>query len=43
MAFCEKILVPRVLCDEIFYIEDNEFAIPVGKSRSHRAVRSAAS
>ena len=31
MAFCEKILVPRVRCDESFYIEDIEFAIPVGE------------
>lgn len=31
MGFCEKIKVPRVICDEIFYIEDNEFDIPVGE------------
>ncbi len=33
MGFCEKIKVPRVLCDEIFYIEDDEFAIPIGEIR----------
>lgn len=33
MGFCEKIRVPRVLCDEIFYLEDDEFAIPVGEIR----------
>lgn len=33
MGFCEKIKVPRVICDEIFYIEDDEFDIPIGEIR----------
>ena len=33
MGFCEKIKVPRVIADEIFYIEDDEFDIPVGEIR----------
>ncbi len=33
MGFCEKIEVPRVICDEIFYIEDDEFNIPIGEIR----------
>ena len=33
MGFCEKIKVPRVICDEIFYIEDDEFNIPIGEIR----------
>ncbi len=33
MAFCDKILVPQVMCDEIFYIEDDEFDIPIGEIR----------
>ena len=33
MGFCEKIKVPRVICDEIFYIEDDEFNVPVGEIR----------
>ncbi len=28
---CEKVMVDRVICDEIFYIEDDEFAIPIGE------------
>ncbi|NLK08389.1 MAG: hypothetical protein GX316_06770 [Firmicutes bacterium] len=31
MVFCEKLLVPRVISDEIFYLEDDEFAIPIGE------------
>lgn len=30
---CEKVKVDRVICDEIFYVEDDEFAIPVGEIR----------
>jgi hypothetical protein len=33
MGFCEKIEVPRVICDEIFYIEDDELNIPIGEIR----------
>ena len=33
MGFCEKIKVPRVIADEIFYIEDDEFNIPIGEIR----------
>lgn len=33
MGFCEKIEVPRVICDEILYIEDDEFNIPIGEIR----------
>lgn len=33
MGFCEKIKVPRVISDEIFYIEDDEFNIPIGEIR----------
>lgn len=31
MALHEKTMVPHVLCDEIFSIEDEEFAVPIGK------------
>ena len=30
---CEKVKVDRVICDEIFYVEDDEFAIPIGEIR----------
>lgn len=28
---CEKVKVDRVICDEIFYLEDDEFDIPIGE------------
>ncbi len=30
---CEKVKVDRVICDEIFYVEDDEFDIPIGEIR----------
>lgn len=33
MSFCETLQMSRVISDEIFYIEDNEFAIPIGEVR----------
>jgi len=33
MSFCEKVRIPRVISDEIFYIEDDELGIPIGEIR----------
>lgn len=31
MGFCEKVKVDRVICDEIFYIQDLEEDVPIGE------------
>lgn len=31
MGFCDKFKVDRVICDEIFYVEDDEFDVPIGE------------
>lgn len=31
MGFCDKFKVDRVICDEIFYVEDDEIDVPIGE------------